>query len=114
MSDIPTQPEGVGLRTYADDITTLSTHNNIHTAESQLQPYLDQIQKWTQENDLTLNADKSSAILFTSGSAQYNTKLKLQINDITLPTVNSAQVLGLTKITYKQHIDNTKEKHRNP
>jgi len=37
MSDIPTPPEHVSLSTYADDITTLSSHVNTNTAQQNLQ-----------------------------------------------------------------------------
>ena len=60
MSDIPDPPENVYLYSYADDITTLSVHQDNQTAQDQLQPYLENIFKWTRDNDLKLNADKST------------------------------------------------------
>ena len=82
LSDVPTPPEVVKLQTYADDITTLSTHKDIHIAERQMKPYLDELRKWIEENDFKLNTDKSLAIPFIFDSAQYSTKLQLQINHI--------------------------------
>ena len=69
MSDIPTPPPGIDLETYADDITTLSTHTNIGTAARNLQPYLNDLHNWTQENDLNINPDKSTATIFTPDNA---------------------------------------------
>merc|ERR1712074_80461 len=43
MSDLPSPPPKVKTITYADDITILSTHTNITTAQTQVQQYLQQI-----------------------------------------------------------------------
>ena len=113
MSDLPTPPEGVDLETYADDITTLSTHTDINTAQDNLQPYLQEIHDWTVDNNLQLNATKSSSTLFTPDTSQYNTQLRLHINNTPIPTVTHPKILGLTfdpKLTYNKHIQTTKEK----
>ena len=65
MSDMPNPPEIIYLYSYANDITTLSLHHDIPTAQDQLRPYLEKIHKWTIDNDLQLNADKSTSTLFT-------------------------------------------------
>jgi hypothetical protein len=113
MSDIPDPPENVYLYSYADDITTLSLHSDIQIAQDQLQPYLEKIHKWTIDNNLKLNADKSSSTLFTLHPDEYKKTLNLHINNTLIPTVKHPKILGLTfdpKLTYNQHIDNTKEK----
>jgi hypothetical protein len=113
MSDIPTPPEHVSLSTYADDITTLSSHVNTNTAQQNLQPYLNEIVTWTQNNDLQINPDKSTSILFTPDQAEYNTTLNLHINNTLIPTVKHPKVLGVTydpKLNYAQHTDLTKNK----
>lgn len=43
--------------------TTLSSHKNIHTADQNLQLYLNETFNWTLKNDLQLNVAKSSATL---------------------------------------------------
>ena len=63
MSDIPKPPENVQLEIYADDMTTLSSSNKYQIAEQNLQPYLNDIFTWTKENDLILNASKSTSTL---------------------------------------------------
>ena len=113
MSDLPNPPENVYLYSYADDITTLSLHHDIQTAQNQLQPYLEKIHKWTVDNDLKLNADKSTSTLFTLHPNEFNYKLNIHINNVLIPTVQNPKILGLTfdpKLTFNQHIDNTKEK----
>ncbi|MGK2940486.1 MAG: reverse transcriptase domain-containing protein [Immundisolibacter sp.] len=113
MSDIPKPPSGIDLETYADDITTLSTHQDIHTAQTNLQPYLQDIHNWTEENNLKLNPDKSTSTLFTPDPAEYSTQLTLQINNIPIPTVKNPKILGLTfdpKLNYGEHIKIAQEK----
>ena len=113
MSDIPTPPDNIYLHSYADDITTLSLHYDIQTAQDNLEPYLEKIYKWTKDNDLKLNADKSTSTLFTLHPNEFNKTLNLHINNTLIPTVQHPKILGVTfdpKLTYNQHIDNTKEK----
>jgi hypothetical protein len=49
FSDIPKLPENVQLETYADDMTTLSSHKDFVIAEQNLQPHLNELVKWTEE-----------------------------------------------------------------
>ena len=65
------------------------------------------------QNQLTLNASKTTTTLFTPDPAEYNTTLTLQINNTTLPTNKEPKILGLTldpKLTYSKHIQNTTQK----
>ena len=106
-SDIPTPPNQVQIESYADDITTLTSHHKIKEAEERLQPYLNDIYNWTQDNDLQLNADKSTATLFTPHTAEYHTTLNLTINNKTIPTVKNPKILGLhldPQVTFNQHL----------
>ena len=69
----PTSPN-ITTVTYADDTTILSTHTNPHIAQQQeVQPYLQEIYDWTKQNQLTLNASKTTTTLFSSDPAEYNT-----------------------------------------
>ena len=81
----PTSPN-ITTVTYADDTTILSSHANPHIAQRQVQPYLQEIYDWTKQNQLTLNASKTTITLFTPNPAEYNTTLTLQINNVILPT----------------------------
>ena len=62
---------------------------------------------------MQLNADKSTATLFTPDPAEYNTTLNLTINNAIIPTVKNPKILGLhldPKLNFNQHIQQTKEK----
>ena len=113
MSDLPTPPDGVKLYSYADDITTLSLHHDIEIAQTNLEPYLSQLHNWTIENNLKLNADKSTATLFTLDPSEYDKQLTLHINQTLIPTIKHPKILGLTfdpKLNYNEHIEKTKSK----
>ena len=73
-----------------------ASHSNYKIAEQNLQPYLNSIYNWTKLNNLILNPDKSTATLFTSDPADYETQLNLTINNIIIPTVKTPKILGLT------------------
>ena len=112
-SDLPTPPQGVSVTSYADDITPLSSHHSINSAASQIQPYLNDIHKWTIENDLKLNPDKCGLTLFTSCTQELSAKANkpsLTINNIQIPIVKTPKILGLTfdpTLTFKDHVQNT-------
>jgi hypothetical protein len=113
MADMPSPPPGVQNESYADDINSLTSHPKIEIAEQAIQPYLNSLFAWTQENNLILNADKSTATLFTPDPAEYKTQLKLTINNTLIPTVRNPKILGLTfdpQLTFAEHIKNTQTK----
>ena len=110
MADLPAPPPNVHTLSYADDITVLSTHTSPAAAQSQVQQYLEDIHTWTEANQLSLNASKTTTTLFTPDPAQYSLTLNLSINGVTLPTVKNPKILGLTldpKMNYSAHIQNT-------
>ena len=107
-SDIPLPPDSVQLTTYADDITITAPHTDINIAKANIQPYLQDVLKWTKDNDLLLNTDKTTCTLLTPDPAEYNKQLGLQIDNTTLPMTTHPKILGLTldpKLTYNRHID---------
>jgi len=111
VSDIPQPPPNVQLESYADDLNPLSSHENIHKAESALQPYLNELFDWTVENDLQLNPTKSSCTLFSPDPAEQETQLQLSINNQPIPTTKHPKILGVTfdtKLTFNEHIKNVK------
>ena len=107
-SDIPLPPDSVQLATYADDIPIPAPDTDLNIAKANIQPYLQDILKWTKDNDLLLNTAKMTCTLLTPDPAKYNTQLGLQIDNTTLPMTTHPKILGLThdsKLTYNRHID---------
>jgi hypothetical protein len=94
-------------------MTPAATHQNYHTAETLLQPYLQDISNWTKNNDLILNPDKSTATLFTTDKREHNVTLDLSINNISIPTVKNPKILGLTldpSLSFGEHTKIAKDK----
>ena len=86
----------------------LLPHTDINIAKANIQPYLQDVLKWTKDNNLLLNTDKMTCTLLTPDPAEYNTQLGLQIDNTTLPMTTHPKILGLTldhKLTYNRHID---------
>ena len=115
-SDIPSPPPNINITVYADDITMTSTDTNKQIAQAKLQPYLQEIASWTQQNQLHLNPDKTTSTLSTPDPAEYSTQLTLNIDNVVIPMVKNPKTLGLTfdpNLTYNSHIRKTSEKARN-
>jgi len=112
-SDLPLPPEDLSVTMYADDMTPAASHSDYHIAEDRLQLYLNDIFKWTKENNLTLNRDNSTETLFTPDTHEHNITLNLSINNITIPIVKKNKILGLTFVTvfnFGAHVTITKVK----
>ena len=77
-SDIPLPPDSVQLTTYADDITITAPHTHINITKANIQPYLQDMLKWTKYNDLLVNTDKTTCTLLTPDPAEYNTQQGLE------------------------------------
>ena len=60
--------------------TITAPHADINTAKVNIQPYLQDILKWTNDNDLLLYTDKMTCTLLTPDPAEYRTQLGLQID----------------------------------
>ena len=106
-SDLPPSRPPVQLMAYADDITITSTHTSTSTAKKYIQPYIHTVFAWTNQNNLTLNQDKTICTLFTPDPAEYKSNLGLKINNTALPMATHPKVLGLTldaKLTYSTPI----------
>ena len=108
-ADTPTPTAPVQVMLYADNITITSTHTSMSAAIKYIQPYLHKVYAWTQHNNLIINPDKTTCILFIPDPAEYNSNMGLNINNKTLPMALHPRVLGLTLdpiLTYNAHIQN--------
>ena len=88
-------------------------HLNTDIGQDNLQPYLQEKHDWTNDNDLILNADKSTSTLFTPDSAEYKIQFRPHINNTQIPIVAHPKILAPTfylKITYSEHVTQRKNK----
>ena len=112
--DIPPPRAPVQVMAYADDIPITSTHTSTSAAKKYIQPYLYKVFVWTNQNNLTLNPDKSTCSLFTPDP---KSNLNLKINNTVLLLATHPKVQGLTlepKLTYSTHIHNISVEARKP
>ena len=69
-SDLPPPSAPVQVVAYTDDIPITFTHTSTSAAKKYIQPYLHKVFAWTKQNNLLLNPDKTTCILFTPDPAE--------------------------------------------
>ncbi|GFS47636.1 RNA-directed DNA polymerase from mobile element jockey [Trichonephila clavipes] len=109
---MPTHPQ-TSTNIYADDTVTLATYKNHKTITLALNNHLNLLQNVFDTWKIKINVDKTIAVLFTKRKTQptpptlYSTQLQWS---------QSTKYLGLTldkkKLTWKQHITQTRDKFR--
>ena len=105
---IPTNP-AIKLRSYADDLTITSQHCKVHTATSNLQPYMDSIQRWLTLNRMEASPQKSTVTLLTSHKKESHMHPYVKLYNSRLPLNRTPIILGLTfdpHMTFTPHIHN--------
>ena len=93
---------------YADDLTDVISDTDPIQLHARGQLHINAIFNWCTSVGLTINTDKSKAILFTSSR---NISLPpLTIGTSNIPYVTSTKIMGITidaKLNFRDHIDNT-------
>lgn len=103
-ADIPVTKNSF-IGTFADDTAIMATNNSQAKAVNQLQNALDKINQWTIDWKIKLNETKSNHITFTL--RHKNSNLRIYLNGIHVPQVESAKYLGLhldNKLNWKHHV----------
>ena len=94
---------GVG---YADDCAAVFQAPRFDYAVLQMQKVLDELVAWGRTCNLTFNAAKTVAVVFSRSTRNFNS-YQLMINNRYIPYSNSVRYLGLTldkKLYFKEHI----------
>jgi hypothetical protein len=92
------------LATFADDTTTLASHENPTSASRLLQPHLDQYAEWLQQWRIKVNETKSVHITFTLKQGTWPPVL---LKGTRIPQSGSIKCLGLhldRRLTWRTHI----------
>ena len=83
--------QGASSRPHCILTTTQSTSsghvlhmNDTHTSTSAAKKYTHKVFAWTKQNNLTLNPDKTTGILFTPDPAEHMSNLDIKINNTAL------------------------------
>ena len=107
INDLPSITDSANFSLFADDTTlTCSSHSYpdlIHLANQNL----DQLHSWTVNNRLSLNAKKTSAILFSNRSPDIATPLQITINSVPILFENRIIFLGIEidkDLSFSYHI----------
>ena len=79
-SDLPPPSVPVQVMAYADDITITPTHTSTSAANKYIQPSIQKVFAWSKQNNLILNPDKTTCILFTPDPAEYTSNLDLKMH----------------------------------
>ena len=98
---------------YADDFTITSTHNDIPTAKTQLQGYLNILQIWFDMNHLKVAPTKSTITLLINYTKEHKHTPQLTLDNTAIPHKHSTKILGVTydtSLSFKDHIHDIKQK----
>ena len=100
---------------FADDTSVLFRANNVTQLYNDINENISLIFNWFSLNKLSINADKTRLILFTSAHKEKtidkiitNSDLKIVINDIQIARCKTIQYLGIyidSNLSYKSHIE---------
>ena len=93
VNDLHLHLETMGCIQFADDTTLLASHTNLKYLQFCVETELLTVQDWFRVNKLTLNVDKTTMMLF--GKHKTNCEIKITINGVTVPQVQSTKFLGV-------------------
>lgn len=103
-ADIPKNNDTL-LGLFADDTAIFASDKNLHRAIAKTQTHLKQLQKWTNQWKIKINAEKTEAIHFTNKKILGN-KPALKWKNTRIEWKNNVKYLGLTfnnKMSWKPH-----------
>lgn len=105
VNDIPTRQQVV-LAQFADDTALLATSCRVNTAIARMQQQLRLVERWAKDNAIRVNADKTTAIMFTRRRPDLRDRLRL--HDKELPWSTSIKYLGVwfdNKLLFHRHVE---------
>ena len=94
---------------YVDDCTVGVPVDNTSPDYTPLQDTLDRLHRWTQQNSVTINHNKTVVMHFHTSATDLPPPL-ITVGDQPLQVVQSTRLLGITvdeKLTWKEHVNNT-------
>ena len=108
INDLPQISNNVHVTLFADDTSVALSDTDYSNVISNMCVYLRELNSWTINNRLCLNANKTSAILFSNRSHDLITPLVLNINNVQINLFESVRFLGLVidnKLNFSNHIN---------
>ncbi|GFW95079.1 RNA-directed DNA polymerase from mobile element jockey [Trichonephila clavipes] len=113
-SDFPTTPS-VSVCLFADDAAILCNSITADQAVRTLQAYLSQLEIWLTKWIISINTEKTNAILFRKRRTQ-TMPIQLKLFDETIDWTYETSYLGLIlnhNLTYRPHFNEIKKKKKN-
>jgi len=114
MSDIKL-PKETDKVIYADDITLITSNENLVEAKNNFEQSLNKIKEWAEKWKLKINPTKSKVMCFTNKKLEQNPIIK--IGNEELEYTNIHKILGMIfdapKLTWKKHVEYVKTKSMN-
>ena len=97
---------------FADNTTLYISHDNLNYLEFCINDDLTRIEDWFRANKLTLNSDKTVAIVFQHNTKRMNNtksmnNLRIHIGNTEVPKLDSTKFLGIwidSTLSWKTHI----------
>ena len=113
LATLPDPPNGVKTVSYADDCSVMTSGTDVNEMCNRMNGYLATLHAWFSGRNLQLSPTKSSAMLFTTHTAQCDIALNVQINGVVIPTSKKTKVLGVifdNMFTFAAHAESTRDK----
>ena len=112
INDLPNVCIDCDFTLYADDATLMITDHDYTAMVDRANADLTLVREWTVDNRLTLNAEKTSAMLFTNRSTNGSHSL-ISLSGSSLDYVDQLKFLGVVidnKLCFSTHINNITSK----
>jgi len=108
INDLPNVSDYFSSILFADDTTFLASGSDYRDLLSRTNVELDSFMNWTFSNRLSVNVEKTVAVLFTNRYTDVVPDLCVKLNDVMLPTARSSKFLGVIidcKLKFDEHIN---------
>lgn len=110
INDLPGKLKHCHYHLYADDfqLYITGTVNQLSELLSKLNADLQEITVWSAANGLTLNAQKTQAIIIRKSSANVEETLPIKLNGLSIPLSDQIKNLGLiidSHLSWKPHVN---------
>lgn len=105
IRDLPASLHSTSIYQYADDTSCIVSQQNIQNLSLRATDICGVVNKWCQSNALSLNKDKTVAVLFNGRSTEC---LDIQIENKSIENLDSCKFLGVaidSSLTWFNHID---------
>ena len=92
---------------FADDTSTIYSHNDLKNIEETYNNELKNVSEWLRANKLSLNVLKSKLVIFHSKYKKINQNIKIEIDKTAIKETNYAKYLGVLldkNLTWNEHI----------